>query len=180
VRPGKPEQSPLLARVASSDEEERMPPEGEPLSPEQIALLRRWIAQGAPRPRQESAEPDPRDHWAFQPPVRPALPASGPPHPIDRFLHAEQRKRGLVPVPEAPPELWIRRAYLDLLGYPPSAEEMDAFLADTRPGAFERLVDRLLSNPAYGERWGRHWMDVWRYSDWYGLDRGIVERKPPL
>ena len=88
--------------------------------------------------------------------------------PIDRFLAAKQRELGLTPVGEAPRNILLRRVYLDLIGLPPTRDELHAFLADERPDAYERVVDRLLASPQYGERWGRHWMDVWRYSDWYG------------
>lgn len=175
---GKAERSLLIERVTAADESRRMPPEGKPLTPEQISLLSAWIAEGAKAPADEQPEADPRQHWAFQPPVRPGLPASstGPAHraaelrnPIDDLLAAEQERRGLTPVGEAAKSFLLRRVYLDLVGLPPSREALRAFLADERPDAFVRVVDRLLASPQHGERWGRHWMDVWRYSDWYGL-----------
>ncbi|MDZ4286488.1 MAG: DUF1549 and DUF1553 domain-containing protein [Prosthecobacter sp.] len=113
-----------------------------------------------------AGEPD--AHWAFQPPVK-AAPTAGAVSPIDAFLAAEQARRGLIPQPPAEPALWLRRISLDLTGLPPSQEAMAAFEADRTPLARQRVVDRLLESPHYGERWGRHFMDIWRYSDWYGL-----------
>jgi hypothetical protein len=174
VLPGRGGESLLIAHVTGSKGSLRMPPasEGEGLQEKQIALLRAWIDQGATGPADEKPEPDPRDHWAFRAPVRPPLPASGaerPGNPVDAFLAAERRKRGLAPQPPADRRILLRRVYLDLVGLPPTREEQAAFLADDSPDAFEKVVDRLLASKQYGERWGRHWMDVWRYSDWWGL-----------
>ena len=165
--------SPLLLRVASTNSEVRMPAEGEPLTPEQIDRLRNWIAQGALSPADEKPEPDPREHWAFKGPVRPAVPqirqaAFRIRNPIDAFILAEQEKRGLKSGPEAGKEVLLRRVYLDLIGLPPPSEALHAFLVDASPEAYEKVVERLLESPQYGERWARHWMDIWRYSDWYG------------
>ena len=169
VKPGDAAGSVLFDRVSDSDEKTRMPPEGEPLTAAQIALLKAWIEQGAKGPADEKPEADPRDHWAFKPPARPAVPkANAPRNPIDAFLAAEWEKRGLKPAPEADKITLLRRIYLDLVGLPPTTEEMHEYLKDTSPNAYEKVVDRLLASPQYGERWGRHWMDVWRYSDWYG------------
>ena len=163
----------LLTRVTSHDEAERMPPEGEPLSPSQIALLKNWIAQGAKGPADEQPERDPRDHWAFKTPVRPAVPqvadAEWSRNPIDAFLAAEHQRRELKHQPVADKRIWLRRVSLDLIGLPPTVAELDAFVADQSPQAYEAVVTRLLDSPQYGERWGRHWMDIWRYSDWWGL-----------
>ncbi|MEK6258993.1 MAG: PSD1 and planctomycete cytochrome C domain-containing protein [Planctomycetota bacterium] len=170
----------LLARVTSHDEAERMPPEGEPLSASQIALLKSWIAQGARGPADEQAERDPRDHWAFKTPVRPVVPqvvesaaqgtvAEWSRNPIDAFLAAEHQRRGLKHQPPADKRVWLRRVSLDLIGLPPTVAELEAFVADQSPRADEAVVARLLDSPQYGERWGRHWMDIWRYSDWWGL-----------
>ncbi len=138
----------------------------------QIAKLRAWIAQGAAAPANEQPESDPRTHWAFRAPVRPAVPTVNDPawvhHPIDAFLAAEHARHGVTPRPPADRSLLLRRVYLDLIGLPPTRAELDAFLDDPAPDAYESVVDRLLADPRYGERWGRHWMDVWRYSDWYG------------
>ena len=150
-----------------------MPPEGEPLSAGQISLLKSWIAQGAKGPADEQAERDPRVHWAFQTPTRPALPqvadANGSRNPIDAFLAAEHLRRGLKHQPPADKRVWLRRVSLDLVGLPPTRAELEAFVADESPQADDTIVNRLLDSPQYGERWGRHWMDIWRYSDWWGL-----------
>jgi hypothetical protein len=173
---GKPEEGLLIERVSAADDAVRMPPEGLPLTAEQIDRLKAWIAAGAPSPADEKPEASPRDHWAFQPIARHAPPALSPEelalcsNPIDRFIVAEYAKRGLSPAPRAAPATLLRRVTLDLIGIPPSPEELHDFLAACEvtgeEAAYERLVDRLLASPKYGERWGRHWMDVWRYSDW--------------
>ena len=163
--------SPLVERVTAEDLSIRMPPEGQPLSPEQIAKIRIWIEQGAASPANELPEQDPRDHWAFQKPVRPTSPAAGNAavvNPIDAFLAARHAEQGLTARPPAEKQVLLRRVYLDLIGLPPTRQELHAFLADDSPAAYEKVVDRLLDDPRYGERWGRHWMDIWRYSDWYG------------
>lgn len=173
---GKAGESLLLARVRAADESDRMPPEGKPLSAEQIATLSKWIAAGAPAPPNDLPEVDPQQHWAFVPPRRLPLPTaeSGQAvdqslNPIDALLAAEHDRLGLRPVAAVEKPLLLRRVYLDLIGLPPSRGQIRAFLADRRPDAYERVVDELLASPQYGERWGRHWMDVWRYTDWFGL-----------
>jgi hypothetical protein len=172
VKPGRAAESLLIERVTETDETERMPPEGPPLSAQQVALLKAWIDQGAKAPADEKPEEDPRTHWAFQTPKRPAVPrvrnVAWVRNPIDAFLSAEQEKHGLTPSAPADKPLLLRRVYLDLIGLPPTREELHAFLKDPSPDAYEQVVDRLLASPHYGERWARHWMDVWRYSDWYG------------
>ena len=162
----KPEKSLLLTKVSATNLSERMPPEGDALKPVQIELLRRWIAAGAPAPKDEKPEPSPSDHWAFRPVVRPPLPKIG--NPLDSFINARLAAAKLTPLPPAEKPVLLRRVYLDLTGLPPTREELHAFLADTSPDAYERVVDRLLNSPQHGERWARHWMDVWRYSDWFG------------
>jgi hypothetical protein len=178
IKPGDTAASLVLERVSDTDESTRMPPEGKPLTAEQVAKLKAWIAEGAKAPADEKSEADPRDHWAFRPPVRPPLPSVADPqwshNPIDRFLAAEWKKRGLTPAPEADRATLLRRVYLDLIGLPPTRDELHAFLADTSPEAYEKVVEKLLASPRYGERWARHWMDVWRYSDWYGR-RGVPD-----
>ncbi len=174
VVPGRSAESPLIAHVTAARGSLRMPPasEGEGLEEKQIAILRAWIEQGATGPADEKPEADPRDHWAFRAPVRPPLPAVQDArriNPVDAFLAAEREKRGLVPQPRADRRALLRRVYLDLVGLPPTREEQAAFLADESADAFEKVVERLLASKQYGERWGRHWMDVWRYSDWWGL-----------
>jgi hypothetical protein len=172
VVPGHAEESLLLERVRETDRALRMPPEGSPLSEEQVAAVAAWIDQGATSPAGETPETDPREHWSFRRPVRPPIPqvsqADWVRDPIDAFLLRELERRGMRPLPPAPPHVLLRRVYLDLTGLPPSREELHAFLADPSESAYRRVVDRLLASPQYGERWARHWMDVWRYSDWYG------------
>lgn len=160
----------LIERILATDPAERMPPEGEPLSNDQIATIIRWIDQGAPSPPDETPEADPRDHWAFIPPRRPELPvtADTPAHPIDRFIDHRLAAAGLRARPEASRQHRLRRVFLDLIGVPPTPEELAAFVADASPAAWEHAVDRLLDDPRYGQRWARHWMDIWRYADWYG------------
>ena len=171
---GKPADSRLLKKVTAHSLDERMPPEGEPLHAPQIAALREWIAAGAPAPKDEKPESDPREHWAFKAPVKAALPKianrqSAIANPVDAFLEAQRRQQKLTAQPPAEKSLWLRRVTLDLTGLPPTLEELRAFEADQSPQAHERVVERLLASPHYGERWGRHFMDIWRYSDWWGL-----------
>lgn len=163
----------LIHAVTGRNDVPHMPPrsEGEPLAEGQIALLRNWIDQGAIAPPEPVPE-DPRKHWSFRPPVRPLLPAvadlAWADNPIDRFLAAEQARHQITPAPPAAKPILLRRVYLDLIGLPPTRDELIAFLADDAPDAYAKAVERLLASPQYGERWARHWMDVWRYSDWYG------------
>ncbi|MEQ1824622.1 MAG: DUF1553 domain-containing protein [Pirellula sp.] len=164
----------LLKRVSAKDIAERMPPEheGEPLSIEQVDLLKRWISAGATGPADEIPEADPTQHWSFQPVVRPVvsrMKSTAIRNPIDAFVEAARHERGLAAQPTAPPIVLLRRLYIDLLGVPPSGEEIVAFLNDPAPDRYEQLVERLLDDPQHGERWARHWMDIWRYSDWWGL-----------
>ena len=159
----------IVERITATDASMRMPQEAEPLKAEQIEAIKAWIAAGAKGPADEMPEPDPREHWAFQRPMRPAsvTDAAGA-NVIDQLIAARHREVGLTPVGPAARHVQVRRLYLDLVGLPPTRDDLHAFLADESPDAFERTADRLLSSPAYGERWARHWMDVWRYSDWYG------------
>ncbi len=158
----------LIKRLTAADAEDRMPQEGPPLHAEEIEAIREWIAAGMPVPADEKPEDDPASHWAFQRIERPVL----PPHDkndnaIDVLLAVKQAQLGLKPQAQAPRSLLIRRLYLDLIGLPPTREQA----ASTAP--FESIVKELLASPHYGERWGRHWMDVWRYSDWYGLGKQV-------
>ncbi|HEV7282991.1 MAG TPA: DUF1553 domain-containing protein [Pirellulaceae bacterium] len=172
--PGEFEKTLLFERVATDDLATRMPPEGEgeKLTEEQFAHLKRWIAAGMPAPADERPLPDPADHWAFQPLDRnargPGEGGSGAGGSPDVMIDAKLASAGIEPLPEADRATLVRRLYFDLIGLPPTVEETRAILADESPDAYERLVDRLLEDPRYGERWGRHWMDVWRYSDWDG------------
>ena len=174
IRKGNTEASLLLKRVTATDESERMPPihEGETLPSEQITLLKDWIAAGANGPMDEQPETDPDKHWAFQTIARPTVPeteSSWVRNPIDAYLHQQHLEQGIEPQPEASRIVLLRRLYLDLIGIPPTWEEIEACEADTSSQWYERTVQRLLNDPRHGERWARHWMDVWRYSDWWGL-----------
>jgi len=158
VKAGKPDESLLYQAVAHTGRSKM--PMGKPqLAAPALAKIASWIRAGA--------DAGPAQHWAFTKPVRKAVPGN----PVDVYLRAAYKQRGLTPAPAAEKRTLLRRVTLDLTGVPPTAEEMRAFLADTAPDAYERVVDRLLASPRYGERWGRHWMDVWRYSDWYGYRR---------
>ena len=167
VVPGKLDESELYQRIIAEDPEERMPPAGskKTLSPAEVARLKAWIEQGA----------EYREHWAFVPPVRSKLPAVKDPawcrNPIDFFVLARLEAEGLSPSPEADKVTLIRRLSLDLIGLPPTIDEVDAFLADPRQDAYARLVDRLLDSPHYGERWGRIWLDAARYADSDGYEK---------
>lgn len=164
VARGNPEGSRLMARLKSSDPHERMPLDAAPLKPEQIEAIRLWIASGAPVPSEEQGEEDPRSHWSFQRIERPDLPGPTPSgNPVDAFVAARLADLSLKPQPEAERGLLLRRLYLDLVGLPPTETQRN----DSRP--YEVIVDELLASPQRGERWARHWLDVWRYSDWYGL-----------
>ena len=167
IVPGHPEKSELIARVTSADPEQVMPPakSAKPLTPHETDLLKRWIAQGAGYAR----------HWSYVKPIRPALPALSPEilrtaptwnrHALDAFLLARLEKEGLKPQPEADRATLIRRVSLDVTGLPPTLEEVDQFVKDASPDAYEKLVDRLLAKPAYGEHWTRMWLDLARYAD---------------
>ena len=176
--PGQAAGSVIVQRITADDDEELMPPPGEAsrFTPSEVALIRRWIDEGANAP-EEAIPGDPRDHWAFQPPVRPPVPsvknAERLANPIDAFLAIKQEQEKLRPVGPADKRILLRRVSLDLIGLPPTREETDAFLADDSRDAYDKVVRRLLASPHYGERWGRHWMDIWRYSDWFGLGKQL-------
>jgi hypothetical protein len=165
--PGKPDESESLRRMTSDDAAERMPPpkSNKSLTPQQIALVREWVEQGA------KWEP----HWAFVAPRRAAVPAvkdeSWPRGDIDRFLLARMEQEGLAPSAEADRHTLVRRVYLDLIGLPPTPEAADAFVADESSDAYEKLVDRLLASKHYGERWARRWLDLARYADTNGYEK---------
>jgi hypothetical protein len=174
---GNPDES-LLIQAVTGTAGFRMPPEdqGNPLTPEQIEVLKTWIREGAESPEDELPQQDPATYWSYVPIERPLLPevanAAWVRMPIDAFIAAGHEQHGLTPRPEADRSTWLRRVYLDLIGLPPTRAELHAFLADDSADADEKVVDDLLNRPQYGERWGRHWMDVWRYSDWYGSRGG--------
>ena len=156
IVPGKADASKIIERILAEDDEERMPPKtaGERLKPAQIELLKKWIAQGA----------EYTTHWAFIKPKQVAPPNSKI-HPIDAFVQARLAKDGLKMSPEADRPTLIRRLSLDLLGLLPSPKEVDDFVNDKNPDAYEKVVDRLLASPYYGERQARHWLDLARYAD---------------
>jgi mono/diheme cytochrome c family protein len=177
LEPGKSAESLLIHFVAGLRPEGVMPKKGARLSAEQIGVLRAWIDQGANFPETASVVlKDPREHWAFKPPVRPAVPEVGGQksevrNPIDAFIAARLEKESLTFSPEAPKATLLRRLQLDLTGLPPTIAELDAFLADEAPDAYERQVERLLASPHYGERWARHWLDAARYADSDGYEK---------
>jgi len=165
IAPGSPEASELLARVRSHDPLVQMPPEGERLTPDEIATLEAWIAEGASWDV----------HWAYRP-LTDSEPPTVEPHgstlsDIDRFVFATLESKGIEPSPEASRTTLIRRLSYDLIGLPPEPAEVDAFVADTSADAYERLVDRLLASSHFGERWGRHWLDKARYADSDGYEK---------
>ena len=181
IVPGKPEESLLLAAVGYADDRVQMPPDGK-LSAAEIKSLSEWVMQGAPWPAAGAPAGAPvaraaprritdadRAHWAFQPVHDEAPPEvaneAWPRGAIDRFILARLEAAGLPPVEPADKRTLLRRATFDLTGLPPTPEEMEDFLADESPEAFETVIERLLASPQYGERWGRHWLDVVRYAD---------------
>ncbi|HEY3897059.1 MAG TPA: PSD1 and planctomycete cytochrome C domain-containing protein [Chthoniobacter sp.] len=176
IVPGKSAESLLVQFVGGLQEDDIMPKKGPRLSAEQIGLLRAWIDQGADFPDSASVVlKDTRDHWAFKPPVKPAVPAvkadAWPRNDIDHFVLARLEREGLAPSPETTRETLLRRLSLDLIGLPPTPEELAAFLNDPSPDAYQKQVDRLLASPHYGERWGRHWLDVAHYADSDGYEK---------
>ncbi len=161
---GKPDQSPIIARILSHDEDESMPPKeaAKPkLKPEQVEILRRWIQEGA----------EYKGHWAFIPPVRPTVPVMTPAvsNPIDAFIRQRLAQEKLTPAVETDKATLIRRVTLDLIGLPPTSEEVAAYLADTAPNAYEKVVDRLLASPRYGENMALPWLDAARFADSNGF-----------
>ena len=165
IVPGHPERSTLLLRVSSNDAEVRMPPDGEPLTEVDLQLVRKWISTGA----------DWNRHWAYEP-----LKSGSPPKtqsqfggrdPIDAYVEAKLEKLNIAPSAAASRHKLIRRLYLDLLGVLPKVDEVDDFINDATPDAYEKLVDRLLASPHFGERWGRHWLDKARYADSNGFEK---------
>ncbi|MFO0812237.1 MAG: PSD1 and planctomycete cytochrome C domain-containing protein [Gemmatales bacterium] len=152
----------LLERVTASDATVRMPPEGPALKSEEIAILRQWIEQGAPWPAQSSP------HWAFVAPRRPAV-SSGK-HPVDALVQQQLDQLHITPAPAADPATLVRRLHLDLLGLLPKTEDVESYVRQPTPAAYEALVDKLLASPHFGERWARHWLDLARYGDSDGYE----------
>ncbi len=184
IVPGKAGESELIRRVESTDADERMPPKADPLTHDEIKTLRAWIDSGALWPdaaettsagrRELAVTDDDRRHWAYRPLANGPIPQVNEgawcQTPIDRFIVAALEERGLRPNPRADRRTLIRRIYFDVLGLPPAPDEVEAFAADPRDTAYDELIEALLVNPHYGERWGRHWLDVARYADSDGLE----------
>jgi hypothetical protein len=164
IVPGRPDESELIRRITHEDPEERMPPEGEPLTGDQIDKLERWIEQGASW----------KTHWAYIPPDSTPVPdisdTSWAHNGIDYFIRARLEDEGLAPNPPAECHALLRRVSLDLIGLPPRPEEVDSFCSDTSPAAYEKVVDRLLASPRFGEKWASMWLDLARYADTKGYE----------
>ena len=188
IVPGRAEDSRLFRMVAGLDQP-FMPMSGDALSDAELTAVRTWIDEGAhwdagevtaitdalAALENDELPPGARDYWAFRHPQQAAVPASREfDHPVDRFLEASRKDAGLTAAPRADRLTLLRRAYLDLIGLPPTLEQVEEFLADTGRGAWERLIDKLLDSPHYGERWGRHWLDVARYADTDGFEQDYV------
>ena len=182
IVPGKSADSKLIHAVAGIDADLKMPPEPAPgLKADQVGKLRAWIDQGAKWGTDAAAGAAARksDHWAFQPIKRPTVPTlsrdakrSAPEqNPIDAFIRARLEREGLTPSPEADKPTLLRRVHLDLTGLPPTPAELEAFLKDDSPDAYEKVIEKLLASPHYGERWGRHWLDAARYADSDGYEK---------
>jgi mono/diheme cytochrome c family protein len=177
--PGDPDKSLIIKAVRYTDENLQMPPKNKKLSAQQIADLEAWVKMGAPDPRTNSSKAavsvvtaQAKKHWAYQPVRSPEPPkvktSQWPQSPIDQFILARLEAKKLAPSPRTDRRTLIRRATYDLIGLPPTAEEVDAFVKDKSPDAFAKVVDRLLASPHYGERWGRYWLDIARYADTKG------------
>ena len=181
--PGDPEKSLLIKAVRYLDEDLQMPPKGEKLSPSQIADLEAWVKMGAPDPRTSKAAELAKDwaegknHWAHQPIKNPPVPdvkqKSWIATPVDAFILEKLEQNGMKPSGAADKRALLRRATFDLIGLPPTPQEINDFLADDSGQAFEKVIDRLIASPRYGERWGRFWLDTARYSD----TKGEIDRK---
>ena len=173
---GKPNDSLLITALRGTGKIPQMPLDLEPLSTQQIDLIAKWVEQGAKRPDSERVDPTarrPSDHWAFQPIVRPTLPSPKNKqlarNPLDLFILAKLQDEGLDPSPTTDRNTLVRRLYLDLLGIPPTIKQINKFVDNNNPAAYEELVDEILASPRYGERWGRHWLDLARYADSNGF-----------
>ncbi len=207
VVPGKSAESLIVLAVAGVHDELKMPKKGDKLTALQVGVLRAWIDQGAKMPERVAMEKDPAEHWAFKAPVRPRVPdnsetaignqsrkpANAPKSgtlitdslitdyssPIDAFILARLEKEGLSPSPSADKITLLRRLHLDLIGLPPTIQEVDAFVADSSKDAYAKVVEKLLASPHYGERWGRHWLDAARYADSDGYEKDMLREVWP-
>ncbi|MBL8864640.1 MAG: DUF1553 domain-containing protein [Planctomycetia bacterium] len=171
ILPRKAKDSPLLQRVSSADPDVVMPPKGEKLTAQEIATLRAWIDAGATWPDDGSQAKDPRDWWSLRPLQGTGVRGQESGKTIDDFVLLKLKEKGLRPSPEADRRTLIRRLSFDLIGLPPTPEEIDAFVKDASPNAYEKLVDRLLASPHHGERWARHWLDVVHFGETHGYDK---------
>ena len=171
IVPGKPDQSLLIEMVRWVDEDYQMPPKKK-LPAEEIALLEEWAKRGAPDLRTLQVEKsDPLNWWSLQPLSKPPVPEGS--HPIDAFIHAKLTKKGLQPSPEADRRTLIRRLFFDLHGMLPTPKEVEAFVDDPDPEAWNNLVSGMLNSPRYGERWARHWLDVIHFADSHGCEHDV-------
>jgi hypothetical protein len=165
IVPGSLEESLLVHRITTEDEFERMPPEGDAVTEQEQELIKQWISEGAQW----------KDHWAFEPLSNPAVPAvseaAWQQNPIDAFIYNALDQKGLQPNGPADKRSLLRRVYYDLIGLPPTKQQVDAFIADQSPDAFEQVIEQLLDSPHYGERWGRHWLDLVRYGESNSFER---------
>jgi Ca2+-binding EF-hand superfamily protein len=186
VVPGDPRKSLLIQALKGTDDAKPMPPK-EKLSADVVADFEKWVRTGAPDPRTGKAAAKKaetidiakgKEHWAFQPPKKHAPPAvkdaAWPKSDIDRFVLAKLDEKGLTPAADADRRTLLRRVYFDLVGLPPAPADVEAFVNDSSPDAFARVVDKLLASPAFGERWGRHWLDVARYAESSGKEQNIL------
>ena len=173
IKPGDAEGS-LLYQAAAHQGELKMPPGQEPLPTNELAVLKQWIEAGAPWPK-EGVQRVESAWWSFREVQRPKVPRPKRGklvrNPIDAFILAKLEEKGLKPAAPADKRTLLRRAYFDLIGLPPAPEQVERFVKDSSPDAYEKLIDELLASPRYGERWGRHWLDVVRYADSAGVRR---------
>ena len=189
--PGDAQKSLFIKAVGYKDSDLQMPPKGEKLAPAQVADLTAWVNMGAPVPANGGAiksklsglTDKARSHWAYKAVKKPEVPVNKNQQwcrtPVDCFILQKLEAATMFPSPDAPKESLIRRAYYDLIGLPPSPAEVEAFLADTSMQAWQKVVDRLLAMPQYGERWGRHWLDTARYSDTAGSNTNGLDYRFP-
>ena len=180
LTPGEPERSAMIKAISYADPDFQMPPKN-PLQKREVQILTEWVMRGAPDPREVSEPPKhytfaKTDHWAYQP-IRPSVPpatdSAWPRSDIDRYIFAKLEAEKIAPGEDADKATLLRRVYYDLIGLPPTPEQIDSFLEDKSPEAFARLVDELLASPRFGERWGRHWLDIARFAESVTL-RGLV------
>ena len=186
IVPGNPDSSLLIRAVRYRDRNLQMPPDDKKLPAAQIADLEAWVRMGAPDPRADApnkygaAPTDPKQHWSFQPIFKPIIPdfrkdwAPLARNAVDHYVFATLEAKQLAPSPRADKVTLIRRATFNLTGLPPTLQEVDDFVADESPNAFEKVIDRLLASPRYGERWGRHWLDVVRFGESNGFERNFI------